>query len=168
MWWSESPVARRSALMLAAAGLMAGCGFRLRGATRLPFRSLRLGFDPLSPMGQELRRQLAAVPDLRLVDDPRQAEAVFEVLEDGFRRGVGSRTAAGQVRELTLQVRLRFRLRRADGEIWLDETQLSLAQTMSYDETTALAKESEEMQLLRSMREDLAAQVIRRLAALQR
>lgn len=168
MWWSEPRLARRPVLALAGLGLLAGCGFRLRGATSLPFRSLRLGFDPLSPMGQELRRQLAAVPDLRLVDDPRQAEAVFEVLEDSFQRGVGSRTSAGQIRELTLQLRLRFRLRRSDGELWLDETQLSLNQAMSYNETASLAKESEEAQLLRSMREDIAAQVVRRLAALQR
>lgn len=168
MWWSEPRLARRRLLTLAGLGLLAGCGFRLRGTTALPFRSLHLGFDPLSPMGQELRRQLAAVPDLRVVDDPRQAEAVFEVLDDGLQRGVGSRTAAGQVRELTLHVRLRFRVRRADGDIWLEETLLSLSQPMSYNETDALAKESEEAQLVRSMREDLAAQAVRRLAALQR
>jgi LPS-assembly lipoprotein len=168
MWWSEPRLARRPVLALAGLGLLAGCGFRLRGAASLPFRSLRLGFDPLSPMGQELRRQLAAVPDLRLVDDPRQAEAVFEVLEDGFQRGVGSRTSAGQVRELTLHVRLRFRVRRADGEVWLGETLLTLSQPMSYNETAALAKESEEAQLVRSMREDIAAQAVRRLAALPR
>jgi len=41
-------------------------------------------------------------------------------------------------------------------------------QLMSYSETAALAKEGEEAQLARSMREDIAAQVVRRLAALKR
>ena len=165
-------VSRRSAAGLLALGstlgVLAGCGFRLRGTTALPFRRLRLGFDALSPQGQELRRQLAAVPDLQLVEDPRQADALFDVLEDSFNRTVSTRTAAGQVRELSLTARLRFRLRTADGEDWLRETTIEQNQLMSYNETAALAKESEEAQLARSMREDIAAQVVRRLAALQR
>ncbi len=161
-------VSRRSLSSLIALSLLGGCGFRLRGTTALPFRRLRLGFDPLSPLGQALRRQLAAVPDLELVDDPRQADALFEVLEDSFNRTVSSRTAAGQVRELSLTARLRFRLRTGEGEEWLRETTIEQNQLMSYSETAALAKESEEAQLARSMREDIAAQVVRRLAALQR
>ena len=165
-------VSRRSAAGLLALGpalgVLAGCGFRLRGATALPFASLRLGFDALSPMGQELRRQLMAVPDLRLVSGTTPAEAVLDVLEDSFTRTVSSRTAAGQVRELSLTARLRFRLRTAEGDEWLRETTIEQNQLMSYNETAALAKESEEAQLARSMREDIAAQVVRRLAALKR
>jgi LPS-assembly lipoprotein len=165
-------VSRRSAAGLLALGpalgVLAGCGFRLRGATALPFASLRLGFDALSPMGQELRRQLMAVPDLRLVSGTTPAEAVLDVLEDSFTRTVSSRTAAGQVRELSLTARLRFRLRTAEGDEWLRETMIVQNQLMSYNETAALAKESEEAQLARSMREDIAAQVVRRLAALKR
>jgi len=161
-------VSRRSLSSLIALSLLGGCGFRLRGTTALPFRRLRLGFDPLSPLGQELRRQLATVPDLQLVDDPRQADALFDVLEDSFNRTVSSRTAAGQVRELSLTARLRFRLRTGEGEEWLRETMIEQNQLMSYSETAALAKEGEEAQLARSMREDIAAQVVRRLAALQR
>lgn len=45
-------------------------------------------------------------------------------------------------------------------------TELSMQRDMSYNETDALAKEHEAAMLYRAMSEDLAAQVVRRLASL--
>ena len=50
---------RRRAFVLATAALGAGCGFELRRTPALPFRRIALvGFEPLSPLGADLRRAL--------------------------------------------------------------------------------------------------------------
>jgi LPS-assembly lipoprotein len=146
---------------------LAGCGFELRRPPRLSLTRLHLaGFDARSPMAGELRRQLLASPGLRLLDSPAQAQAVLVALEDARDQSVAGSTAAGQVRELTLRSRLRYRVDTADGRALLPETTLALSQPMSYDETAALAKEQEAAMLFRAMERDIATQVLRRMAAL--
>lgn len=151
----------------AATALLAACGFELRRPPRLALRSLHLsGFGPRSQMAGELRRQLLTSPGLRLLDSPEGAEAVLIALEDTREQSVAGSTAAGQVREVTLRSRLTFRVDAGDGRPLLVETALALSRPMSYDETAALAKESEAAMLFRAMERDIATQVLRRLATL--
>jgi LPS-assembly lipoprotein len=75
-------------------------------------------------------------------------------------------TAAGQVRELTLRSSFTFRVRRADGTELIAPTALGQSREMSYAENDALAKEHEQQFLIRTMHQDIARQVLRRLAAL--
>jgi LPS-assembly lipoprotein len=160
---------RRRALVGAAlaAAALAGCGFQLRRPPELQLRRVALtGFDAYSPMGDELRRQLRASPGAVVAEAPAGADLVLEALEDAREQVVAASTAAGQVRELTLRARLRFRVRTPAGRELIAPTELMLTRDMSYSETTALAKEQEAALLMRSMHVDLAAQVLRRLAAL--
>ncbi|MCW7536620.1 LPS assembly lipoprotein LptE [Aquabacterium sp. A7-Y] len=164
-------ITRRHLLAVAAAAAatlaLAGCGFKLRGVPAFPFRTLQLGAAPRSELGEELRRQLAAAPDLRIVEAAKDAEVVLDVLDDSIGRSVSAPTAAGQVREITVRARLRFRLRTpADREL-IPATTLELSQPLSYNESAALGKESEETELVREMRRDLTMQVLRRLAAVE-
>ena len=51
---------RRQALGLIGAAALAGCGFELRRAPELRFRTLALaGFGPKSPLAEELRTSLS-------------------------------------------------------------------------------------------------------------
>ena len=74
-------------------------------------------------------------------------------------------TAAGQVRELQLRVRLGFRLSTPKGKLLIEPTELLLERDLSYSESAALAKEQEETQLFRAMQSDIVQQVLRRLSA---
>ncbi len=156
---------RRALLMLAAATVV-GCGFELRQAPKLPFRSIALiGFAPQSTLAEALRRQLMS-SQVQLIDAPAHAQAVFEALADARERNVVASTAAGQVREVQLRVRLRFRVATPAGKLLLAADELLLTRDMSYSETAALAKAQEEALLYRAMDEDIVAQVMRRLAAI--
>ncbi len=156
---------RRALLMLAAATVV-GCGFELRQAPKLPFRSIALvGFAPQSALAEALRRQLMS-SQVQLIDAPAHAQAVFEALTDARERNVVASTAAGQVREVQLRVRLRFRVATPAGKLLLAADELLLTRDMSYSETAALAKAQEEALLYRAMDEDIVAQVMRRLAAI--
>ncbi|HEY6086754.1 MAG TPA: LPS assembly lipoprotein LptE [Burkholderiaceae bacterium] len=157
---------RRAWLLLAPAALSA-CGFELRRPPKLPFRSLALvGFAPTSPLLNILRQQLIDV-DVQLLEMPARAEAVLEALSDTREKVVVASTATGQVREVQLRVKLRFRVATPAGKLLLPVDELLLTRDMSYSETVALAKQQEEAALYRAMEEDIVTQVLRRLAAIK-
>jgi LPS-assembly lipoprotein len=159
-------VKRRAALATLAAPL-AGCGFELRRAEPLPMRSIALvGFKPDSALRSALQHELERA-GVALRDNPAQAEAVFDVLADAREKTVAASTAFGQVRELQLRVRLRFRVATPAGKLLLAPSDLLLTRDMSYSETAALAKQQEEALLYRAMDEDIVAQVLRRLASVK-
>ena len=162
-------MAQRRLLLVAFIGAAAaGCGFQLRRAPELHFRTIALtGFRPRSPLAEELRLQLDSSPTTKVVEAAAQAQVVFEALLDVRERSVVGSTAAGQVRELQLRTRLQFRLRTPAGRELIPATELVLARDMNYSEELALAKEQEEALLFRTMQSDIVAQVMRRLAAVQ-
>jgi LPS-assembly lipoprotein len=157
---------RRAGLLALAAGALAGCGFHMRQPPRMAFGRIALtGFEPRSPMAQELRRQLGAV--VRVVDGPGQAEVVLQALDDVRERSVVASTAAAQVRELQLRVKFNFRASTPGGRELIPRVELLLSRDLSYSETAALAKEVEEAELFREMQGDVAEQVLRRLASVK-
>ena len=163
---------RRQCLTAGLAGLaslsLGACGFALRRAPQLPFRTLNLqGFKPTSPMGDALRRALAGAPDTRLVPSAAQAEAVLQVFSDQVEKSVVASTSAALVRELQLRQRLVFELRTGSGRELISRVEISQSRDMTYNERDALAKEQEEQLLYRAMQDDIALQVLRRLAAVK-
>jgi LPS-assembly lipoprotein len=152
----------------AASALLAGCGFELRGAPELRFRSLQLlGFAARSPLAEELRASINASKTTLVVESAAQAEVVLEALADAREKSVVASTAAAQVREVQLRSRLDFRLRTVAGKELIPATEIALKRDMSFTESAALAKEQEEALLYRAMQSDIVAQVMRRLAAVQ-
>ncbi len=157
---------RRSALAALGGIALAGCGFELRRAPELRFSSLALaGFKPKSTLADELRRQIGTSTTTIVADSPAQAQVVLEALTDAREKSVVASTAFGQVRELQLRSRFGFRLRTPQGRELIPATEILLSRDMSYSESAALAKEQEEEALYRSMQNDIAAQVLRRLAS---
>jgi LPS-assembly lipoprotein len=171
------PIARRTLLrgaglaLVAGLGGLGGCGFVLRGAYRFGFESLRLAGSVTTPVALDLGRALAAAGvQVRRASTPANAEGdtgqvVLTVLTDQRERAVVGQTAAGQVRELQLRTRFRFRLANAAGKVLLGDTELLLERDISFTETAVLAKEAEEALLFRDMQSDIVQQVMRRLAA---
>lgn len=158
---------RRSALLALSCLPLAGCGFALRRPAQVPpQRILLAGFSTLSPMAEELRRQLRGNPGVEIVDNLAAAQVVIEGLREGRERAGASSTATGLVSELSLRSRLRFKVRTPAGQVLIPETELLLFRDMAYSETNALAKEQEADQLYRAMEADIVRQVLRRLAAL--
>ena len=157
---------RRAGLLVCAGSALAGCGFHLRQPPLMGFGRIALtGFEPRSPMAQELRRQLGV--SARVVDSPGQADVVLQALDDVRERSVVASTAAAQVRELQLRVKFNFRASTPSGRELIPRAELLLQRDLSFSETAALAKELEEAELFREMQADVAEQVLRRLASLK-
>lgn len=154
-----------------AAGLGTACGFRLRGTPEFAFRSLYVQAPAGSLLARELRRTLqGAGGALTVLTEPAQmtqAEAILDLLSEQQERVVVGLNASGQVRELQLRLRVRFRLRGQQGQEWIPDTELLQQRDISYNETIALSKEGEEAMLFRNMRTDLVQQLMRRLASVR-
>jgi len=159
---------RRALIALTAAAGLSGCGFELRRAPELRFRSVQLiGFRLRSPLAAELMASINSSQTTLVVETVAQAQVVLEALSDVREKSVVASTAAGQVRELQLRARLAFRLRTPAGKELIPATEISLKRDLSYTESAALAKAQEEALLYRAMQADIVAQVMRRLAAVQ-
>ena len=160
---------RLLALGLVAAAL-SGCGFRLRSTGDYAFRTLYTNFSTTSALGTELRRNLLGTGKLTLLSDPRQlaqADAVLDILGESRERVVVGLNASGQVRELQLRLKVRFRLRTPAGAEWIEAVELQQQRDLSFTETAALSKEIEEAMIFRDMQTDLVQQIMRRLAAVR-
>ncbi|MFY3384059.1 LPS assembly lipoprotein LptE [Paracidovorax sp. MALMAid1276] len=159
-------------LSLAPMALLSACGFRLRGVPEFGFRSLYIAAPVGSPLARELQRTLeGSGSPLQVLRDPASlptAEAIMDLLQEQQERVVVGQNASGQVRELQLRLRIKFRLRTQDGTELIPVTELLQQRDISYNETIALAKEAEEALLFRNMQTDLVQQLLRRLAAVRR
>lgn len=145
---------------------LTGCGFQLRGAQELRFRTVQLtGFKPYSPLEKELRRAINASKTTLVVDSGGEAQAILEAVSDRRERNVVATTSAGQVRQISLRVRFTFKLRTPSDRELIGPTELLLGRDISYNESEALAKEQEEALLYREMQTDIVSQIMRRLAA---
>ena len=163
---------RRTWLMSTAllAGL-AGCGFKLRQAPDYAFSTLFSSIPEISPLGQQLRRNLEASGKVEVIVDPRQIERAQVIFDQTFElreKQVVGRTASGAIREYQLRLTYRFRLWTQTGKELIPDTQLILTRDINFNETGALSKESEEGLLYRDMESDLVQQIMRRLAAVRK
>jgi LPS-assembly lipoprotein len=175
MWCSDvtpvsSDASRRTllrAMSALAVSAMSGCGFELRRPQTLNFRTIQLtGFRSNSFFEKELRRNIAQTPSTTVVDSAAQAEVILQAQSDQRAKKVVASSSAGQVRQFNLRAEFTFAVRTPAGKVMIPTAELALERDMSYTESTALAKESEEDLIFRELQKELVLQVMRRLAAL--
>ena len=171
-WVTSSLLALGS---LAAAGGLAGCGFRLRGSgVTLAFQSIELRGAGSVAVVQQLQDQLRA-SGVTVVEPqpaaqgttPVVPDVVLTLLQDQRERVVVGTAVAGQVRELQLRHTVRFHLRTPTGKELIEEATIQQVRELSYSETQALAKEAEETLLFDDMRSGVVRQIMTRLAAVR-
>ena len=161
---------RRAVLALSTALMLNACGFQLRGSNgqaSLPFKTVYVGVSEASPLGIELRRYLRASGDTDIVADPKDAQAIIEVLNESREKATLTLNTQGRVREYSLYYRLRFRVTDNKGKELLAPTEITLKRDISFNESQVIAKEKEEEMLYRDMQSDLVQQILRRMSALK-
>ena len=163
-------LARGAAIVAGSAALAtAGCGFQLRGATPLPYRTLHITHPPAaSATVADLRRLLRVSGDTRLVDRPQDAEAVLQVLSEVREKEIVGFSSTGRPREYQLRLRFAFRLAEPDETERIPYTEIVLRRDITTTDTQLVAKEQEEALLYRDMQSDVVQQLLRRIAAVRR
>lgn len=161
---------RRSLLLLGAlpaVAALSACGFQLRGQQTLPVDTIYLNLPVNSIIGAEMARLLRSSTNARVVDDRKQAQAVFELLGENREREVLAINAQGRATEYQLRLRVRFRVIDASGDELIAPTSLLARRDITFNESELLAKESEEVLLYRDMQSDLVRQMVNRLSAMR-
>jgi LPS-assembly lipoprotein len=154
----------RRALVVALSLVLAGCGFKLRGTADVPFETLYLP-GATSGIALDLKRNIQAGTNAKVVDDPAKADAVMQFTEESRQKEVLSLTGTGRVREFQLRYRVGFRVHDGKGNDFVPQSTIQLTRDVTFNDTEILAKEQEEQLLFRDMQSDMVQQILRRLAA---
>ena len=140
------------------------CGFHLRGTAQVPFGSIYVP-NPTSGLALDLKRNITAGTNARVVDDIKSAEAILAFIEETREKEILSLTGAGRVREFQLRYRVQFRVHDGKGGNYVPPAVIQLTRDVTFNDAQILAKEAEEQLLFRDMQTDMVQQIVRRLAA---
>src|SRR5690606_29653994 len=152
--------------MLATCVLVAACGFRLKGATPMPFDTLYTNIAQNSAFGASLRRAImAASPNTRIVEDPAQAEVRLLQLANNERLRELSIDAEGRVEEYELNLEFTFQLVDKAGHQIIAPTTLRAIRELPYDDTLVQAKQSEITSIFQQMQQSMVDRVVRLMSA---
>lgn len=161
-------VVRRLAMLVLLAGcvLLAACGFRLKGATPMPFTTLYTNIAENSAFGAAMRRAIvAASPNTRIVSDPKEAQVRLVQLANQQSTRELSIDADGRVEEYELNLLFSFQLVDSEGHILLPPTTLRATREIPYDDTVVQAKQSEITTVFQQMQQSMVDRVVRHLTA---
>ena len=148
-----------SALVLSAAG----CGFRLRGTAEVPFQRIHVA-GATGGIALDLKRQIQAGTNAKVLDDPREADAILQFSQELRDKEILSLTGTGRVREFRLNYRVGFRLHDGKGADYVPQSMIVLSRDVTFNDSEVLAKEAEEALLFRDMQTDMVQQIMRRIA----
>lgn len=155
----------RWSLVLAVTALLSACGFHLRGSANLPFKSIYMTFAPTSPLGIELKRNIVASGNTKVLPSAEGAEVTLEALSETREKVILTLNSSGRPSEYLLYYRLTFRVTDAQKKELLPATLITLKRDISYNSSQELSKGAEEVLLYRDMQSDMVQQVLRRLTA---
>ena len=147
--------------------LFAACGFHLRGSATVPFQTLYIP-NPKSGIALELKRNIEAGTNAKVVDDAKAADAILELTGESREKIILSLTGTGRVSEFRLRYRVSYRVHDGKGGEYVPTSVVQLQRDVTYSDSEILAKEAEEQLLFRDMQSDLVQQVLRRLSAAEK
>ena len=159
----------RIILALALAAIFASCGFKLRGtlSSNLPYKTMFIALPETADVRIWMQRYINATGQTKIVDSAKEADAVFQQLQDSRIKTILSVNAQGRVREYRLQLDYKFRVVNAKGQELVGPNEINLSRDITYDDSTVLAKDLEEGLLWRDMNNDLVNQIVRRLSLIK-
>lgn len=157
----------RACAVLGLSVALGGCGFHLQGAGALPPAMAKTFVDTTRPHSDFM---LTITDVLRqrgsdVLTAPDESAAVLDIVSDETGQRVLSVSARNIPREYEVYYAVTFSLR-IRGQSLIDSETLVVTRSYTYDETEVLAKAAEEQILRRSLAEDLARRVVRRIESL--
>ena len=126
-------------------------------------KSLHVSTEAPSQVATEIRRRVSGSP-VKLVADPRDAEAHLRILSENTEKSIQTLTGAGRVYDFQLRLRVGFRASDGAGNPLVEPTEIEVRRVITYSETAPLAKEAEEQLLFEDMRGEAAGQILRRIS----
>jgi LPS-assembly lipoprotein len=155
-------------LILAGAALasLAACGFQLRGASPLHFKTVYVDAPIATYQRNALAdrlRNLLIVAGTQVTPSSKEAELTLKLGAEQRTKTILALTSAGRVAEYRLEMNLSYQALGASGQQRLPPTQIRFIRDLTYDDSQYSAKAAEEDFLYRSMEEDAVQQILRHL-----
>jgi LPS-assembly lipoprotein len=150
--------------------LMSGCGFSLRGSTpasQISFDSVYLDTTKGTALERELRRSILSLGNTAIATEQKTAAVTLRVLSEVQEKKILTLNATGQVREFSLIYRIQFEFADKNNKKLLKPNELALQAFLSYSESQALAKETEERMTYDDLRRDAVSQIMRQLSRIK-
>ena len=164
MLFRLSPLASRLSASVLLCMALAACGFQLRSAANLPFETVYVQAPLTSQFASQVKRVVASGSQTRVVDKPADAQVLLHILNEAREKQVLSLSGGGRVSEYLLRYRISYRLTdNKSANEYVGPSEIVLQRDLSYNDSEALAKESEEAGLYRDMQSDAVQQLVRRL-----
>jgi LPS-assembly lipoprotein len=158
---------RRLALAAAPALLLlTGCGFKLRGATELPFKTFHTSLPQSSQLGGELRRAVRT-NGATIVDRREDAQVRFDLLSEATEQEITALSTSGRPREFQLRYRLRWAVRGASDAELIEPNEMLLRRLITVLDVQGILNADEVALLYRDMRQDAVSQILRRLSTVK-
>ena len=165
---TRSPL--RLAILSVLVACLAACGFQLRDALVLPpdlDPVMVKSRDRYSPLADSLAQSLVrAGAEPAAADDP--APAVLDILAERWGDTPISVDSRGRAQEFSLRYAVVFELRNGDGTVLVPQQSVELSRDYISVPSNAFGTEGERDILVREMRREMAAAVLRRLGAATR
>ena len=146
--------------------LLSACGFQLRGTANVPFDTVYVP-GASGGIALDLKRNIQAGTRAKVVENPKDAQAILQFLQEARQKIILSLSGTGRVREYRLVYRVQFRVHDGKGGDYVEPTTVQLSRDISFNDSDVLAKEAEEGLLVRDMQSDMVQQIMRRLALAQ-
>jgi LPS-assembly lipoprotein len=154
-------------LVIAAAVLLAGCGFRLQDAVTVPPSMERTYIDTADEYSlfyRELRQTLNAA-GVELVDSPEPGTAILSILNDRTGQRVLSVSARNVPTEYEVYYSIEYTITAAE-RVLLSAQDVTLTRDYTYDTTLVLGKAREEAMLREALVNDLVRIVLKQISSL--
>jgi LPS-assembly lipoprotein len=161
---------RRLLISLLLIASVSACGFQLRGSTpasQISFDSVYLESAKGTPLERELRRSILSQGNTTLATDQKTAAVTLRIISEAQERKILTLNAQGQVREYSLIYRINFEATDKENKKLIQPNELALQAFLSYSESQALAKETEERMTFDDLRRDAVSQIMRQLSRIK-
>ena len=159
---------RRLATLALAAALLTGCGFHLRNALSLPANlgPVRiLASDPYSALAENLADGLKRAGAQAAAPGATEGVATLQVISEQWADTPISHDQFGRAQEFTLRYAVIFTMRRADDSVVVPQQAVELGRDYLAPPVDSIGKASERELLVRELRRDMAAAILRRVDA---
>ena len=162
----------RSLLCLLLIANLIGCGFHLRGAADLSFKSIFIQGSTLT-ISKNLARSLntngvQVLTSAQGAEGAEGAELLLEMVGEESEKRILSLSGRGVVNEFELYYRIHYRTKLAGAELWSPVQTLEARRDFSYSDANLLAKQGEEKRLNENMQADVLSGLMRRLSSLKK
>jgi len=155
----------RRTLLISSALILSGCGFKLRGPVTLPYKTILISGSMTQDLRLYLTRILKTGLNTTVVTRADQAEIILNITEIPAKQ-ILTYNQAGQITGYRLIEQVRFYVNSKDGDELIPRSEIYLTRDMDFSISAPSAAEQLEILLFRDMRQDVSAQLLRRLGVL--